>query len=120
MKTVVPCSGDDQKIVLQAFVGLRKAGYQPYLVGPGFQVIRLIEAMTFIQVNYIVPLEAEVHLFVQSVYTPQDSEHVHGALVGGQPMTTQIIPSYSPYGDHHSSFYESYHWNGDLSHLSLG
>ena len=42
-------------VVLQAFVGLGKAGYQPHLVGPGFQVIRLIEAMAFVQVNYIVP-----------------------------------------------------------------
>ena len=42
-------------VIFQAFIGLGKAGYQPHLVGPGFQVIRLIEAMTLVQVNYIVP-----------------------------------------------------------------
>ena len=39
VKTVVPLSGDDQKVVFQAFVGLGKAGYQPHLIGPGLQVI---------------------------------------------------------------------------------
>ena len=39
VNTVVPWSGDDQKVILQAFVGLEKAGYQPYLIRPGLQVI---------------------------------------------------------------------------------
>ena len=42
-------------VILQAFVGLGKAGYKSHLVGPGFQVIRLIEAMALVQVTYIVP-----------------------------------------------------------------
>ena len=53
-KTVVPCFGDNQIIVFQAFVGLGKARYQPYLVRPGFQVIRLGKAMSLVQVNNIV------------------------------------------------------------------
>ena len=39
VKTVMPFLGNNQIIILQAFVGLREARYQPHLVGPRFEVI---------------------------------------------------------------------------------
>ena len=45
----MPFPGNDQIIILQAFVGLGKARYQPHLVGPGFQVLHPGKAVALIQ-----------------------------------------------------------------------
>ena len=58
MKTVVPLPGGDQIIILQALVGLRKAGYQSNNVRPGLEVIsRISKGMALVHVNDIVPCE---------------------------------------------------------------
>ena len=58
VKTVVPLPGDDQIVILQAFVGLRKAGYQSNNIGMGLEVIsRTSKGMALVHVNDVVPCE---------------------------------------------------------------
>ena len=58
VKTVVPFPEGDQIVILQALVGLRKAGYQSNDIGPGLEVIsRASKGMTLVHVNDIVPCE---------------------------------------------------------------
>ena len=50
--------GDDQIIILQALVGLRKVGYQSNDIGLGFEVISCIgKGMALIHMNDVVPFE---------------------------------------------------------------
>ena len=54
----MPLPEDDQIIVLQALVGLRKAGYQSNHFKSGLKVISCAgEGMTLVHVNDIVPRE---------------------------------------------------------------
>ena len=56
--------GDDQIIVLQALVGLGKAGYQSHLLKPRFEIIFPGEGMTLVHVSDIVPCKPKIHLVV--------------------------------------------------------
>ena len=50
--------GDDQIIILQALVGLRKAGYQSNNIESGLKVIsRAGKGMALVHVNDVVPCE---------------------------------------------------------------
>ena len=54
----MPLPEDDQIIILQALVGLRKARYQSNDIGTGLEVIsRTGKGMVLVQVNDIVPCE---------------------------------------------------------------
>ena len=58
VKTVVPLPRDDQIVILQAFVGLRKARYQSNNIGMGLEVIsRTSKGMALVHVNDVVPCE---------------------------------------------------------------
>ena len=58
VKTVMPFLGGDQIVILQALVGLRKAGYQSNNIGLRLEVIsRPGKGMAFLHVNDIVPCE---------------------------------------------------------------
>ena len=54
----MPLPRDDQIIILQALVGLRKAGYQSNDIGPGFKVIFYVgKGMALVHVNVVVSFE---------------------------------------------------------------
>ena len=58
VKTVMPLLGGNQIVILQAFVGFRKAGYQSNDIGPGLEVISHVgKGMTLVHVNNVVPCE---------------------------------------------------------------
>ena len=54
----MPLLGGNQIVILQAFVGLRKAGYQSNNIGPGLEVIsRAGKGMALVHVNDVMPCE---------------------------------------------------------------
>ena len=58
VKTVVPLPGDDQIVILQAFVGLRKAGYQSNNIGMRLEVIsRTSKGMALVHVKVVMSFE---------------------------------------------------------------
>ena len=58
VKTVVSLPEGDQIVILQALVGLRKAGYQSNNIGLGLKVIsRVGKGMTLVHVNDVMPCE---------------------------------------------------------------
>ena len=104
VKTVVSLPGGDLIVILQALVGLRKAGYQSNNIGLGLKVIsRVGKGIALVHVNDAVPCEPQVHLIV----------------LGTQPMIEQVVSGYSTHGKCHSSLYKDSHWNDNFTLLSI-
>ena len=58
VKTIVPLPEGDQIVILQALVGLRKAGYRSNNIRPRLEVISHVgKGRTFIHVNDVMPCE---------------------------------------------------------------
>ena len=59
VKTIVPLLRGDQIVILQALVGLKKAGYQSNDIGPGLEIIsRAGKGMALVHVNDVMPCES--------------------------------------------------------------
>ena len=120
VKTIVPLPRSYQIVILQALVGLKKAGYQSNNIRLRLEVIsRAGKGMALIHVNDVVLCEPQIHLIVQGIYTPQDSKQIGSALIGTQPMIEQVVSGYPSYWKCHSSLYESDHWNNNFTLLSI-
>ena len=58
VKTFVPLPGGYKIVILQALVGLRKAGYRSNNIRPRLEVISHVgKGMTLVHVNNVVPCE---------------------------------------------------------------
>ena len=73
VKTIMPLPGDNQVVILHAFVRLRKTQYQSNNIGPRLEIIsRVCKFVALVHVNYIVPREPQAYLLVESIYAIQD------------------------------------------------
>ena len=98
VKIVMPLLGDNQIVVLHAFVRLRKTRYQSNNVGPRLKVIsRVSKFVAPVHVNNIIPRELQAYLLVESIYATQDPKQVRGALMRSQPIVDQIVSGHPAY-----------------------
>ena len=69
VKTVMPLLGDNQVVILHAFVRLRKAGYQSNDVGPRLEIIsHASKFVALVHMDYIKSREPQAHFLIKSVY----------------------------------------------------
>ena len=83
MKTVMPLPGDNQIVILHAFVRLRKTRYQSNDVRPRLEIIsRASKFVALVHVDYVMPHKPQAHLLIDSIYATQDPKKVRGYTDG--------------------------------------